>query len=431
MTLKQRLISKQARVGVIGLGYVGLPLVAEIAGAGFKTLGIDIKNARVAQINEGESYISDVKSETITELVKKGRLSATTDFSLVKDLDVIIVCVPTPLTETKEPDVSYVVGTAKTLSKHLTKEQLIVFESTTYPGTTKEVVLPLLEEGGLKGGQDFYLAYSPERVDPGNKKYTIKNTPKVVGGINEESTKVAELFYTQFVDRVIPVSSTQVAEMTKLLENVFRCVNIALVNELMLLCDRMGIDVWEVVEAASTKPFGFMRFLPGPGLGGHCIPIDPFYLSWKAKQYGFQTEFIELAGKTNENMPYYVVSKVFEALNDHQKSIKGSSILLLGVAYKKDIGDVRESPALKVMSLLLKRGAKVDYHDPFVSEVEVDGHKFSSFPLESSLLKKSDCIVILTDHSQVDYSFLVANSKLIVDTRNVLADFGDESIVKI
>ncbi|MBI4744948.1 MAG: nucleotide sugar dehydrogenase, partial [Actinobacteria bacterium] len=351
---------------------------------------------------------------------EKGKLKATTDFSTINELDIIFVCVPTPLTQTKEPDLSAIIKSSEAISKHMRKEQLIILESTTYPGTTEEIVLPILEKNGLKIDKDFYLAFSPERVDPGNKKYTIKDTPKVVGGINENSTKIASLFYQQIIEKVIPVSSTQVAEMTKLLENIFRCVNIALVNELMILCDRMDINIWEVIQASATKPFGFMSFYPGPGLGGHCIPIDPFYLSWKAREYDFHTEFIELAGKVNENMPYYVVSKISQALNKHRKSINGSEILILGVAYKKDISDVRESPALKIIELLDKEGADVVYHDQFVDRVEVDGKAYNSISLTEETLRKSDCIVIVTDHTTVDYKAIAEISSCVVDMRNVL-----------
>lgn len=420
MIIENKILSKEAKIGIIGLGYVGLPLAVEIADVGFDVIGLDIKKDKVDLINNGKNYIEDIDSEKLKLLSEKGKLKATTDFSTINKLDIIFICVPTPLTQTKEPDLSAIINASEAISKHMRKGQLIILESTTYPGTTEEIVLPILEKSGLKIDKDFYLAFSPERVDPGNKKYTTKTTPKVVGGINENSTKIASLFYEQIIEKIVPVSSTQVAEMTKLLENIFRCVNIALVNELMLLCDRMEINIWEVIQASATKPFGFMSFYPGPGLGGHCIPIDPFYLSWKAREYDFHTEFIELAGKVNENMPYYVVSKISQALNKHKKSINGSKILVLGVAYKKDISDVRESPALKIIELLNKEEADVIYHDPFVDNIEVDGKVYSSAPLTEENLKKADCVIIITDHTNVDYKAVAKTSNCIVDMRNVL-----------
>jgi UDP-N-acetyl-D-glucosamine dehydrogenase len=429
--LREKIESKEAKVAIIGLGYVGLPLAVTVAQAGFKVLGIDPDDAKRKFLNNGKSYIPDVDKKILKRLVKAGLLKASKNFEVIKDCKVVIICVPTPLTPMHEPDLSHIRETSLAISKNLKKQHLIILESTTYPGTTEEVVLPILEESGLKVGHDFYLVFSPERIDPGNKKYTIKNTPKVIGGITPQCTRHATLFYSKFVEKVVPVSSTRVAEMTKLLENIFRCVNIALVNELMLLCDRMGLNIWEVVEAASTKPFGFMKFTPGPGLGGHCIPIDPFYLSWKARQYDFYTEFIELAGKINEYIPYYVVAKVADALNTHKKSINGSKILIIGVAYKKDIGDTRESPALKVIELLLDRKAKISYVDPHVEQIRVNQESIRSQRLNEEILKTSDCVVIITDHTTIDYSLIVEQAPLIVDTRNVLKNFRHAKIFQI
>lgn len=431
MSLAGRITSKDARVGVIGMGYVGLPLAVVIARAGFNVVGIDIDKEKIARINDGESYIPDIESSSLKDVVEKGLFSATTDFSALNDVDIISICVPTPLSEMHEPDISYVRSAANEVARYLKSGQLVILESTTYPGTTEEIILPILEESGLTVGKDFYLAFSPERVDPGNKKFGIHNTPKVVGGITGDCTGLATSFYSQFVQMVVPVSSTQAAEMTKLLENIFRCVNIALVNELMLLCDRMDINIWEVIDAASSKPFGFMPFFPGPGLGGHCIPIDPFYLSWKARQYDFHTEFIELAGKTNESIPYYVVSKVSEALNSHEKSVKGSKVLVLGLAYKKDIGDTRESPALKIISLLEKLGAHIEYHDPYAAREIINTKTYESVDLTSDVVAGSDCVLVVTDHSSVDYTMVAENAKLIVDTRNRLKNFIGNHIVRI
>jgi UDP-N-acetyl-D-glucosamine dehydrogenase len=428
---KEKIESKQAKVAVIGLGYVGLPLAVAIAQAGFKVFGIDPDDTKRKFLNDGKSYIPDVDKKILRRLAKAELLKASKNFKIIKDCEIVIICVPTPLTAMHEPDLSYIREASLAISENLKKQHLVILESTTYPGTTEEVVLPILEESGLKVGRDFYLVFSPERIDPGNKKYTIKNTPKVIGGITSQCTRRAALFYSKFVEKVVPVSSTKVAEMTKLLENIFRCVNIALVNELMLLCDRMGLSIWEVVEAASTKPFGFMKFTPGPGLGGHCIPIDPFYLSWKARQYDFHTEFIELAGKINEYIPYYVVAKVADALNTHKKSINGSKILIIGVAYKKDIGDTRESPALKVIELLLDRKARISYVDPYVEQIRVGQENFSSQTLNEEILKASDCVVIITDHTTVDYPLIVEQASLIVDTRNVLKKFRHAKIFHI
>src|SRR5262245_3133789 len=417
--LLKRIESRRARTGVVGLGYVGLPLLVELAKAGFHATGIDLDARKIEAIEQGRSYIPDVPIADLQSLKSAGKIDATTDFSIVADLDTINICVPTPLRKTKDPDMSYIVSAVEAIAKHLHKGMLIVLESTTYPGTTDEVVQPLLEATGLKAGVDFFLAFSPERVDPGNPTFQTHNVPKVVGGLTPDRSKLAGALYGTAIETIVPVSSTRVAEMVKLLENTFRAVNIGLVNELALMCDRMNIDVWEVVEAARTKPFGFMAFYPGPGLGGHCIPIDPFYLSWKAKQSGFDPRFIELAGYINGGMPHYVVDKVGEALNTRRKAINGSNVLVAGVAYKRDIDDMRESPALDVMGLLHGKGAKVSYADPFVPEVH--GREWSgrydirAVEMKRSTLKQYDCVVIVTDHKSFDYDAIVAEVDLIVD----------------
>ncbi len=431
MFLKDKIAEKKAKIGIVGLGYVGLPLAVEMANAGFEVVGIDVDGEKVNKISEGKNYIPDLEVKTIERLVGEGHLKATNDFSIVSNLDAIIICVPTPLNKMREPDTSYIQSSINSISPYLKKGQLLILESTSYPGTTEEIILPVIKKYGLEVGKDIYVAFSPERVDPGNKKYSIKNTPKVVGGVTEKCTDIAALLYAQIAEEVVPVSSLKAAEMTKLLENIFRCVNIALVNEIMILCDRMGIDVWEVIKAASTKPFGFMPFYPGPGLGGHCIPVDPFYLSWKAKEYDFYTEFIELAGKVNQNMPYYVVSKIAESLNDVQKSIKGSKILILGVAYKRDIDDIRESPALRVIEILGQKGAFISYHDPYINKISVGDESFCSEPLSEDVLREKDCVVVITDHSNVDYELIVEKANLVVDTRNALDKFKNGNIVKI
>ena len=371
--LRRKIETHQAQVGVVGLGYVGLPLVVEFAQAGFCVTGIDVQQFKVDAINRGESYIQDVPTADVQALVKAGKIRATSDFSVVRDLDTINICVPTPLRKTKDPDMSFIVNACQEMAKFFHPGTLVILESTTYPGTTDELMLPMFEEGGLKVGQDFFMCFSPERVDPGNPKYQTKNIPKVVGGITPACTEIGALFYRQALDTVVPVGSTRVAEMVKLLENTFRMINIGLVNEIALMCDRMAINVWEVIDAAATKPFGFMPFYPGPGLGGHCIPIDPFYLSWKTKQAGIEARFIELAGYINGQMPHFVVDKIQNALNDHTKPLKGSRVHVMGVSYKRDIDDVRESPALDIIHLLGRRGAAVSYSDPFVSQIHTDG----------------------------------------------------------
>jgi UDP-N-acetyl-D-glucosamine dehydrogenase len=415
----------------VGLGYVGLPLATEMASAGNRVIGFEVSAEKVAEVNAGRSYIPDVDGDELARLVEEGLVSATADFSRVGECDCIAICVPTPLNEMKEPDVSFMVSATEALAPHLTADSLVTLESTTYPGTTEEIVQPILERNGLKVGETLHLAFSPERVDPGNPVYQTKNTPKVVGGVTPRCTELAVAFYERFLDSVVPVSSTRAAEMTKLLENIFRCVNIALVNELLMLSERLGVDIWEVVDAAKTKPFGFMPFYPGPGLGGHCIPIDPFYLSWKARQYDFHTEFIELAGKVNENMPYYVVKRLMEALNDRGKALSTSRILVLGVAYKADIDDMRESPAIKVAELLLKKGATVVYHDPWVDRFVVGGQTMERCDLTAEACKDADAVLVITDHSGVDYEMVVRNADLVLDTRNALKSISSDKVVRL
>jgi UDP-N-acetyl-D-glucosamine dehydrogenase len=423
-TLRERLADRTATVGVVGLGYVGLPLAVELARAGFKTIGIDLDRRKADAINRGESYIQDVPTERVAELVAAGRLSATTDFAIVRTLDSVNICVPTPLRKTKDPDLSFVVSALQSVQEHLHPGLLVILESTTYPGTTDEVVQPLLEKTGLTAGRDFFLAFSPERVDPGNQQWTTRNVPKVVGGLTPTCTELATLLYSASIDRVVPVTSPKVAEMVKLLENTFRAVNIGLINELALMCDRLGISVWEVVEAAATKPFGFMPFFPGPGLGGHCIPIDPFYLSWKAKEVGFEARFIELAGHVNGAMPLHIVDKITDALNSQRKAVHGSRILILGLAYKRDIDDLRESPALDVLALLQHKGADLSYHDPFIPTLPASawpgGFDMTSVDLTPSTLASADCTVVITDHSTFDLDAIARHAPLIVDSRNAV-----------
>ncbi|MBI3599370.1 MAG: nucleotide sugar dehydrogenase [Nitrospinae bacterium] len=430
--LLEKIKNKTAKVSVIGLGYVGLPLSMEFCKSGFTVIGIDVDNRKIDTLKQGESYVQDVKREEVLSFIKNGKFIPTNDFSLLKDADTVSICVPTPLRKTRDPDISYIVSAASEIKKYLHKGQLIVLESTTYPGTTDEVLLPELKSTGLKVGVDFYLAFSPERVDPGNKKYHTKNTPKIIGGVTADCTKTAKCLYEQAIDIVIPVSSTRSAEMVKLLENTFRAVNIGLVNETAIMCDRLGINVWEVIDAAATKPFGFMPFYPGPGLGGHCIPIDPLYLSWKLKTLNYTARFIELASEINTSMPLYVVSKIADALNEQKKSVNGARILILGVAYKKDVSDVRESPAIDVIKYLKNKGADVSFNDPYVDSIhEIDDIK--RVELNEDVLNRADCIVIVTDHSKFDYGWIVKNSKLIVDTRNAAKGVkeGREKIVKL
>ena len=428
--LKQKIKARTARVGIVGLGYVGLPLAVEFANAGFSVTGIDVLQPKVDGLNRGESHVQDVPSADIAKFVGEKKFRATTDFSVVRELDTINICVPTPLRKTKDPDMSFIVSAVEEIAKHFHPGLLIILESTTYPGTTDELLLPTFEKLGYKVGEDFFLCFSPERVDPGNPTYQTHNTPKVVGGVTPACTQMGDLFFSQALEKVVPVASTRVAEMVKLLENTFRMINIGLVNEMALMCDGMGINVWEVIDAAATKPFGFMPFYPGPGLGGHCIPIDPFYLSWKTKQSGIEARFIELAGYINGNMPHFVVDKVQSALNNHSKPVKGSHVHVAGVAYKRNIDDMRESPALDVILLLQKRGARITYSDPFVPQLRLDGLSLKSEPLTATAAK-ADCVVIVTDHTDFDYQSLLDSSKLIVDTRNAMKKFDSEKIVRL
>jgi UDP-N-acetyl-D-glucosamine dehydrogenase len=428
--LEEKIRSHRARVGIVGLGYVGLPLAVEFARAGFSVAGIDVNASKTRRVNAGDSYVGDVPSAILKPLVDSGKLTATSDFSVVSELDTINVCVPTPLRKTKDPDMSYIVSACEKISRYLHAGQLIILESTTYPGTTDELVLPMLAKSGLEVGQDFFLCFSPERVDPGNPQYQTANIPKVVGGVTPACTQMGQLFYAQALERVVPVGSTQVAEMVKLLENTFRMINIGLANEIALMCDRMGINVWEVIDAAATKPFGFMPFYPGPGLGGHCIPIDPFYLSWKTKQAGIEARFIELAGYINGQMPHFVLSKVQNALNEAAKPLKGSRVHIMGVAYKRNIDDVRESPAFDLLVLLSQRGAVVSYSDPYVPTVQLDGINLKA-ESQADGVSAADCTLIVTDHAAFDYPALVKQAKLIVDTRNALKGFQSHKIVRL
>jgi UDP-N-acetyl-D-glucosamine dehydrogenase len=423
-SLLERIRNKEASVGVVGLGYVGLPLVKAFLKKGFAVTGFDIDRKKVEMLNRGQSYIKHITATELRQFLSAKRFAATTEFARLADTDAILICVPTPLDDHRNPDLSYVLKTTETIAKYLRKGHLVVLESTTYPGTTDGDMLPILEAGGLKGGKDFFLAFSPERENPGDLVFSAENTPKVVGGLTPDCLALADALYSQVVIKTVPVSSTRAAESAKLLENIFRCVNIALVNELKMIFDRMGIDVWEVIRAASSKPFGFMPFYPGPGLGGHCIPIDPFYLTWKAREVDYSTKFIELAGEINTAMPYYVINKTLEALAEKGKPFKGAKILVLGIAYKKDIDDQRESPSLKIISLLQKKGVKVDYNDPYVPESsghrEYPGMSLKSVPLTAERLRKADAVIIATDHSSYDYDLIVRNSRLVVDTRNAI-----------
>ncbi len=416
--LAARIEKRRARVGVIGLGYVGLPLAVEFAKAGFRVTGIDLDPARLAGVNRARSYIQDVASTELRALRRAGRLSATSSFDALGRQDAIIICVPTPLRKTREPDMSYILSATDQIARHVRRGQLIVLESTTYPGTTDEVVLPALEARGLTVGRDFCLAFSPERIDPGNPTFTTRTIPKVIGGITPRCTKLAAALYGTAIQRTVPVSSSKVAEMVKLLENTFRAVNIGLVNEIALICDRLGIDVWEVIDAAKTKPFGFMAFYPGPGIGGHCIPSDPMYLAWKVRVHGFEARFIELATQINGSMPEHVVDKVSQVLNSRGKPMKGARILQLGLAYKRDVGDTRDSPAFDIARLLELRGARVRYHDPFVPSAELNGLRRRSVPLTAATLRRSDCVVLVTNHTSVDYDAVLRHAPAIVDTRN-------------
>jgi UDP-N-acetyl-D-glucosamine dehydrogenase len=425
--LLDKIADRSARIGVIGLGYVGLPLVVEFGHSGFHSTGFEVDPRKAEAINRGESYIPDVPTAQVAELVKADKLQATTDFGALKEQDIIIICVPTPLRKTKDPDVSYILAASEKIQATLRPGQLIILESTTYPGTTDEVLKPAFDGTGLKIDEDYFLAFSPERVDPGNEKFNTKNITKVVGGVTADSADVAAAAYGAIVDKVHRVTSARVAEACKLLENTFRAVNIGLVNELALLCHTLEIDTWEVIAAAATKPFGFMPFYPGPGIGGHCIPLDPHYLSWKARMHGFEARFISLAEEVNSKMPEYVVELVTNGLNDHRKAVNGSKVLVLGVAYKRDIDDMRESPALAVIEHLQKRGAEVSFHDPYVAEVHLEGNgaQLTGIPLTLEAVTEADCVVIVTDHRNVDYRWVVENAKLVVDTRNATRPLGE------
>jgi UDP-N-acetyl-D-glucosamine dehydrogenase len=438
MTNKEQLIKKfedkSARVAVVGMGYVGLPLATVFADAGFTVIGIDPITSKMDAINRGESYIMDVPTPHVAQLVKEGKLKGTTDFSVVRDVDAVSICVPTPLRKTGDPDLSFIINATASIAPYVHPGMVVILESSTYPGTTREMVLPdLTDKSGLKVGEDLFVAFSPERVDPGRTDWTTKNTPKVVGGMTEACTEVASAWYSQALDTVVPVSSTEVAEMAKLLENTFRMINIGLVNELALMCDRLGVDVWEVIDAASTKPFGFMKFSPGPGLGGHCIPIDPLYLSWKLRSLNYTARFIELASEINTGMPRFVLSRVTDALNARKMPVNGSKVLVLGAAYKPDIDDLRESPALDVIGLLEKKGAVVEYHDPYVSSLQLEGKTRYSVTDLDKAVREADCVVIVTNHKKYDYEKILAEAKLIVDTRNALgkAGYKNEKVVRL
>jgi len=433
-TLSGLIRTKKARIGVVGLGYVGLPIVLRFCEEGFRVIGFDVDPEKIKALSNGKSYIKHIPSERIAAFVKTrpALFESTTDMARLKEADAVIICVPTPLSDKREPDLTYVENTGKEISRTLRPGQLISLESTTYPGTTEELLLPMFEQGGLKVGKDFFLVFSPEREDPGRVDFTIKTTPKIVGGVTQRCTEIGAALYSNIVNKVVRVSSTRVAEMTKLLENIYRGVNIALVNELKMLCHRMNMDIWEVIEASKTKPFGFQAFYPGPGLGGHCIPIDPFYLTWKAREFDFSTRFIELAGDINSNMPYYVVSRVMDALNERGRSLKGSKVLVLGIAYKKDVDDLRESPSLDLIRILREKGAKVDYNDPYlpVAVSHRRGFKMKSTPLSATTLRKYDCVLIATDHTCYDYAWIAKMSPLVIDTRNATKGISGTNIVK-
>lgn len=428
MSLANELIARADRreitFGIVGLGYVGLPLVIELGRAGFNVLGYDISVGVVEGLNAGHSHIKDVTDAEVAELRAEGRFEATTDGSRLGEADAISICVPTPLSKYKDPDVSFIVAATEAIKSTLRRGQVIILESTTYPGTTREIMLPALESTGLKVGEDFFLAFSPERVDPGNPVYGTKNTPKVVGGITPDCHRVACAMYSPAIDTLVPVSTTEAAELVKLLENTFRSVNIGLVNEMAIVCDKLGVDVWEVIEAAATKPFGFMKFTPGPGLGGHCIPIDPHYLAWKMRGLNYKTRFIDLAGELNSEMPLFWVRKVMEELNGDRKSIKGAKVLVIGVAYKKDIEDLRESPALDILGLLHQYGADVSYHDPYVPQFSEAGHDYASVPLTEATVARADVVMVVTDHSSIDWPMVKRAARLAVDTRHVLSKVG-------
>ena len=438
----EKIETRTVRAGVIGLGYVGLPLTVAIASAGFRVTGIDICSEKIERLKQGISDVPDVANEVLAPLIESGQIQVTTDFNVLRELDTVNICVPTPLRENRTPDMQFITAAVEKIAQHLHSEQLIILESTTYPGTTEEIILPELNAHFSKNtssdtahvGRDFYLAFSPERIEPGNNTYSMTNTPKIIGGVTPQCSRVAETFYAQFINKTHVVSSPRTAEMVKLLENTFRSVNIGFINEVALICDRMDLDVWEIIDAAATKPFGFMPFYPGPGLGGHCIPIDPHYLSWKAQMYQYHARFIELASEINSEMPKYVVDKIIHALNLQRKPLNGAQLLILGIAYKKDIGDIRESPALEVIRLILDKKAEFLYHDPYVKNLSLDDrNNYRSEPLTAELVKNADCVVVLTDHDVIDYSWLVEHAQLVVDTRNATRSVkkGQEKIIKI
>ena len=440
--LLEKIETRTAHTGVIGLGYVGLPLMVAMARAGFRVTGIDICSGKIMRLKQGISDVPDVATAVLSPLITSGKIQVTTDFSVLRELDTVNICVPTPLLENRTPDMQFIIAAVQQVAQYLHPEQLIILESTTYPGTTEEIVLPTLKTGfksdtsldTAEVGRDFYLAFSPERIEPGNNIYSMTNTPKIIGGVTPQCTQIAKTFYAQFINKTHTVSSPRTAEMVKLLENTFRSVNIGLINEVALICDRMNLDVWEIIDAAATKPFGFMPFYPGPGLGGHCIPIDPHYLSWKAQKYQYHARFIELASEINSEMPKYVVDKIIHALNLQRKPLNGAKLLILGVAYKKDIGDTREAPALDVIRLILDKKAEFVYHDPYVENLSLNDRKtYHSEPLTADLVESADCVVILTDHGAVDYGWLVEHAQLVVDTRNATSDVkkGQEKIIKI
>ena len=430
MDLKEKILEKKAQIGVVGVGYAGLPLAMEFARSGFKVHGIDVDDEKVKDLNEGKSHIEDVKDDILQFAIRAGCFEAHSDYEVVSELDCVILCVPTPLRQTKDPDISYIVNAAQAVKKHLHQDMLIVLQSTTYPGTTEEVVRAEFESEDVQIGKDLFLGFSPERIDPGNLKYTIKNTPKIVGGITPQCTEMAKTLYEQVIDRVIPVSSAAAAEMVKLLENTFRAVNIGLVNEIAIMCEKLGISVWEVIEAAASKPFGFMPFSPGPGLGGHCIPIDPLYLSWKLRMLNYNARFIELASEVNTQMPEYCVYRIVGVLNRNQKCVNGTKVLLIGLTYKQDVSDVRESPALDIMRLLEKGGAQVDYSDPYVAQLSVDDVVKKSVSLEPATVQEYDLLVMVTSHSDVDYAMIQKSAQLIFDARNVFREPFD-NVVKL
>lgn len=427
--LKNKILEKKVKIGIVGFGYVGMPLGVEFAENGVEVTAFETDEKKVKSVNSGRSYVIDIKDSQLGPLVKKGLIKATGNFSDLKKQDAVIICVPTPLRKSKDPDVSYIISATRELASNLKKDMLVILESTTYPGTTNELVKPMLEKSGLKAGRDFYLAFSPERVDPGNKKYGIRNTPKIVGGVNSESGQLAAELYSIAVENVVTVSNCETAEIVKLLENTFRAVNIAMINELAMMCEKLKLDVWEIIEAAKTKPFGFMPFYPGPGIGGHCIPLDPHYLGWKMKTLNFEPRFIDLAGAVNSSMPEHVISRLYRLMSDRKKSLRDAKILVLGVAYKPDISDERESPAIDIISLLEKTGARISYHDPYIPQIKAAGRVYRDAGFKN--LSSYDCVLIVTNHSNLDYSRLVREARLIFDTRNALRSFRSSKIEKL